>query len=176
MQLVIYMNAAMDMEKKGHPDKKVIPAGLFYYRLQDPIIDKGQDLLKELKPDGMVNRSEEVIFHLERDLVGKSDIIPVARNKDGSLSKTSKVLSEEEFELISKFAKEKAVQVGTEILNGDVSVSPYEMNGHTGCDYCPYKGICGFDEKIPGYDYRNFGKLDKEEALLKMREEAATWE
>ena len=176
MQLVIYMNAALEMEQKRHPGKKIVPAGLFYYRLQDPIVEKGADLLKELRPEGVVNQAEEVLEHLEHDLTGQSDVIPVSRNKDGSLSKTSKVLSESEFGVISKFADEKTKKVGAEILSGDVSVSPYEMNGRTGCDYCPYKGICGFDEKIPGYGYRKLGKLDKEDAILKMREEAGTWE
>ena len=176
MQLVIYMNAAMEMEKKQHPGKHVIPAGLFYYRLQDPIVEKGAALLKELRPDGIVNQSEEVLEHLEHGLIGQSEILPVSRNKDGSLSKTSKVLSEREFDVISQFAAQKTKKIGSDILSGDVSVAPYEMGDRTGCDYCPYKGICGFDERIPGYQYRKLGKMDKEEAIGKMRKEAESWE
>ena len=41
MQLVIYMNAAEEIYKENeqNPDNKpVVPAGIFYYQLQDPII------------------------------------------------------------------------------------------------------------------------------------------
>ena len=32
-----------------------------------------------------------------------------------------------------------------------------------------YKHVCGFDETIPGYNYRDIEKLGKEEALAKMK-------
>ena len=38
MQLPVYMNAAMENEKKHHPEKEIIPAGVFYYKIQDPLI------------------------------------------------------------------------------------------------------------------------------------------
>ena len=176
MQLVIYMNAAMELERKKHPDKMVIPAGMFYYQMKDPIIDKGEELLKALRPDGIVNASAEVLEHLEHGLVGQSLILPIGRNKDGSLSKTSKVLREDELQMISQFAERKTKEIGERILQGEVEVSPYVMGDRTGCSFCPYKGICGFDEKIPGYEYRNLGKISKEEALESMREEAKAWE
>ena len=47
----------------------------------------------------------------------------------------------------------------------------YELGGKTGCDYCPYQGICGFDKKIPGYEYRKLSKLKDVEALQQMEQE-----
>lgn len=183
MQLVIYMNAALEMEQEKHPGKNIVPAGLFYYQMKDPMIEKEPDenrrdekILKALRPDGVVNQSEEVLERLEHGMTGQSAVLPVARNKDGSLSKTSKTLREDEFKTISEFAKQKMKKIGIDILRGQVDASPYEMGDRTGCDYCPYKGVCGFDEKIPGYEYRKLGKTGKEEALAKMREEAETWE
>ena len=35
------------MEKNKHSGKKVIPAGVFYYRLQEPFIDKQPEDLSE---------------------------------------------------------------------------------------------------------------------------------
>jgi len=176
MQLVIYMNAAMEMEKTKHPGKRIVPAGLFYYQMKDPIIDRGDDLLKTLRLDGVANASEEVLERLEHGLSGQSQVLPIGRNKDGSLSKSSKTLGEEDFQMISQFATYKMKQIGTDILKGEVNPFPYAMGDRTGCDYCPYRGICGFDEKIPGYGYRKLGKVSKEEALANMREEAKTWE
>ena len=61
LQLMIYMDAAIEFQKKRHPEKEVVPAGVFYYRIQDPIVDKTKDkeeaeqaVLKQLKPDGRI--------------------------------------------------------------------------------------------------------------------------
>ena len=183
MQLVVYMNAALDMQQKKHPDKLVIPAGLFYYRMKDPIVEKpGPDqeiqdiILKELRPDGVVQGTAEVLRHLDRDFTGTSQVIPVARTKSGDLSKTSKVLSGEEFHIISDFAKKQIKEVERQILDGNARIQPYSLSGNTGCDYCPYHAVCGFEEKIEGYEYRELEKVSKEDALEKMRKEVETWE
>ena len=183
MQLVLYMNAAVQMEQEKHPDKQVIPAGLLYYRMKDPIVDKpGEDqviddiILQELKPDGIVQKSEEVLRHFDREFVGSSQVIPVGRTKSGELSKTSKVLSEEEFRIVSEFAKKQVQEVKEQILEGNAEIKPYALAGKTACDYCPYHAVCGFEEKIEGYQYRKLDKLNAELALEKMREEVDTWE
>ena len=104
MQLPVYLNAALDVEQRKHPHKTIVPAGIFYYRIQDPIVseEKTQDaversILKELKQDGLVNGDDMVISHLEKELSGNSLLFPIGRNKDGSLSKTSHALPEELF-------------------------------------------------------------------------------
>ena len=86
------------------------------------------------------------------------------------------MLSEEEFQLISDFARNQAKKIRKEILSGNAQYKPYALDGHTGCDYCPYHAVCGFEEKIDGYDYRKLDKLDNEKALEKMRKEVETWE
>lgn len=178
MQLVIYMNAAMEMQKRKNPKKQIIPAGLFYYRMQDPIVSKPKGeksaeemILKELCPDGVVQGSEDVLTHLDREFLTSSDVIPVSKTKSGELSKTSKVLSEADFRLISDFAKEQVRKIGTKIMEGEAEIAPYELDGVTGCQYCPYQSVCRFEEQIPGFTYRKLEKLDRERALEKMREE-----
>ena len=183
MQLVLYMNAAMELEQKKHPDKKVIPAALLYYRMKDPIVDKLQNsemiedaILKELRPDGMVNESQEVLDHIEHNVVKNYRAVPVTLNKDGSIAKISKVLTEEEFALISQYANMRLKETGAKILEGNIDVKPFEMGEHSGCDYCPYHVVCGFDGRISGFDYNHLEKLDKEAALRKMREEVDSWQ
>ena len=68
LQLMVYMDAALKEQEKKHPEKEVIPAGVFYYRIQDPLVDKKEDesdisrtILKELKPDGIVNLKDEAL-------------------------------------------------------------------------------------------------------------------
>ena len=177
MQLVLYMDAAMAQEQRKHTGKQVVPAGIFYYQIKDPVVDKVNDaekveraILKELRPDGVVNASKNVIDLMEQPSDGVYTSIPVSFNKDGSLSKRSQVLTEEEFKLIAEFAKYQAKETGKKILQGNIDVAPYELGEHTGCDYCPYHAVCGFETQIPGYEYKSLKKLDKEGAMFKMRE------
>lgn len=178
MQLVVYMNAAMEKEAREHPDKQIVPAGLFYYQMKDPVIERQaddfareQEILKALRPDGIVNQDEEILRHLDAEFEGQSPVIPVARNKNGSLSKTSKVLPEEDFKVLSSYAKVKMEAIGKEILSGKIDAAPYTEGEKNACSYCPYGGVCGFDEGIAGHEYRKLEKLGKEQAIEKMREE-----
>ena len=37
LQLPVYLNAAMDLEGRKTKAKEIVPAGIFYYRMQDPL-------------------------------------------------------------------------------------------------------------------------------------------
>ena len=109
LQLVVYLNAAMEIEQKENPGKHVIPAGILYYNLKDPILDRKETeqpeeiqerLLSQLQMNGLVNADREIIDRMDRQLSGRSQVIPVCVNKDGSLSKSSSVASSEEFRTI----------------------------------------------------------------------------
>ncbi len=69
LQLAIYLNAAMEFFANLYPNQKITPAGILYYHIDDPIVDKNADvessILKELKMDGIVNGDKEVIGHLD---------------------------------------------------------------------------------------------------------------
>ena len=56
-------------------------------------------------------------------------------------------------------------------MTGEVQANPYELNGSTGCDYCAYRDICGFDPRLDGYAYRSLEKYSKEEVIRRMEEE-----
>jgi len=178
MQLAVYLNAAMELEEKKQPGKEVIPAGIFYYQIKDPIVDKEADLdkleeaiLKELRLDGLLNSEPDVIEHLEHNLSGNSLIIPAGRKKDGSLAKTSKAVSTEAFQTISRFVEKQSEKIRGAIMNGETEASPYEYGRQTGCDYCQYRNICGFDQKIEGYEYRRLTAYEQEEVLRRMEDE-----
>lgn len=177
LQLPVYLNAAIELERRRKKEKEIVPAGFFYYRMDDPIVEKEENknvedqILRELRLDGMVNADEEVLQHLEKNLTGTSDCIPVSRKKDGELSKTSKVLLPEEFDTFLDFTNTKENKIKQNIVDGNVNISPYKLNETTGCDYCEYQSICGFDSRIEGYEYRTLKKYAQEEVLALMREE-----
>ncbi len=175
MQLLIYLNAALELEKKRSFGKHVVPAGMFYYRMKDPFVEKSSNvekaILKELRLDGLVNADSKVLEHLEHGLQGTSDYIPVGIKKDGSLSASSKAVMQDEFEEILQFAKIKEQQLKKGVASGQLQIHPYEIAGTTACDYCPYQDICGFDPLLEGCDYKKIKKRSTEEILKKIKEE-----
>ncbi len=189
LQLMVYMDAAVQAQKRQNPEKEVVPAGVFYYRIQDPLVDKvifqeqdtdekrqlvqEQEILKELKPDGMINLKDEALVHLDRSMQGESLAVPVKFNKNGSLSRTSKAVSEEQFFAMMEYAIQKIEETHGKILEGEVSALPYRRGQESGCDYCKYRHVCGFDVKIAGYHYRDIGKMTKDEAIAKMQAKTA---
>ncbi len=177
LQLMVYMDAAVKDQEKRHADKEVVPAGVFYYRINEPLVEKQpqeqveEAVLKELKPDGIIHLKDEVLNHLDHCMSGESAVIPVKYNKDGSLSKTSKAVSSEAFETMMNYAVGKIEKTREQILDGEVSANPYRRGQESGCDYCSYRHVCGFDTKIPGYRYREIGKMSMEEAIQAMQAE-----
>lgn len=177
LQLMVYMDAALKLEEKNNPGKEIIPAGVFYYRIQDPLVEKTEKeeyeraVQKELRPDGVINLKDEVLSHLDHEMSGESLAVPVKYNKNGSLAKGSKAVSEEDFHVLIDYAVKKVQKVHQEIIEGNTEVRPYKKGQETGCDYCTFKNVCGFDTKIPGYEYRNLDKMSKEEAIAAMKGE-----
>ena len=181
LQLVVYLNAALELVGKQYPGKKVEPAGIFYYHVSDPIVEgNGTEseaeirhaVLEQLKLNGLVNEEPDIYRAMDAEFSGTSSVIPVALKSDGSLKATSKTASTYEFGVMSEYVNHVVTDAGRKILDGDVSVQPYMLDNRTGCDYCPYHTVCGFDARIPGYSYRKLEKFDDAEAILnKMKED-----
>ena len=183
LQLAVYLDAAVELEQKKHPGKLVEPAGVFYYHIDDPILDQEEDetdeawgrrMLKALRMDGLVNADRKVVELLDRVLADgtTSDVIPVGKKKDGSYTGYSKVASSEQFNVIRTYTRKKVREIGEGIFSGNVKISPFQRDGATACAYCEYQGICGFDQKIQGYEYRKLKGMDTE-LLMKVMQETA---
>ena len=172
LQLVVYMDAAVEMEERNHPDKEVVPAGIFYYHINDPLADRQEgmtveeiekQILRQLRMDGLVNSELDIISHLDKDIQQESDVIPVAI-KDGYVQESrSSVASTRRFEDLRRFVNHKLREAGQDILKGNIDLKPYKQTARTACDYCPYHAVCGFDTKTAGYGYRRLAGLKPED-------------
>jgi ATP-dependent helicase/nuclease subunit B len=180
LQLVVYMNAALEYTKQNNSTKEVLPAGILYYHIDDPVLEEkdpfateeeqNEELLLALRPDGLVNSEEDIYRSMDRDFEKKSLVIPVEVKKDGTLSdRGSHVASTEEFEIIENYVQKEIVRQAGRIYDGEVAVNPYTDGTESSCTYCPYGAVCGMDGRIPGYGYRKLDKLTREEALERMR-------
>ncbi|NLZ80875.1 MAG: helicase-exonuclease AddAB subunit AddB [Clostridiales bacterium] len=180
LQLIVYMEAALETARKENPEKIVIPAGIFYYNIKDPVVNKedvvseddlNSQILSSLKMNGLVNSDKEVIALIDGTIDKKSDVIPVSYNTKGELTKNSSAVSKEKMDLLTSYVQNKIKNMGEEILEGSTLINPYEKGNYTACDYCPYKVVCRFDEKGPGYRFRRLKNLDADKVWEKIRGE-----
>lgn len=152
LQLVVYMNSALELMKKKYRDKEVIPGGMYYYHLDDPVIDGTS-----------VQTEEEIREKIMEDL----KLMGVAaEEEDASVSKKSKKADREDFQILSNFVNHKIRHIGRQILSGNMEASPYQLGDKTGCDYCPYHGVCGFDPAMPGQEYRKLEQIKEQDEIL----------
>ena len=186
LQLVVYMNAAMELADKNHPKKEIIPGGILYYHIDDPVLETEENiseseaehaLLMALRPDGLVNADETIYRGMDADFEGKSEVIPVELKKSGEISMArSHVATTDEFALIQRYVTAEIKRQGQQIYAGDVSVNPYQNGTECSCNYCPYASVCGIGGKIPGYGYRHMENLSKDDVFDHMETDLARQE
>ncbi|TCK92395.1 DNA helicase/exodeoxyribonuclease V subunit B [Natranaerovirga hydrolytica] len=171
LQLLVYLNAAVELEKKNQPKKEVIPAGIFYYHIDDPLLaleknitneEREEALLKKLKMNGLVLEDEQVIQMLDSTINKESNIIPVKYKSNGELAATSSVASKEKFDQLSQFITKKIKDIGEELVKGCVEIKPYHYKNKKPCEYCNYKAICQFDPSLPENEYNQLKELPKD--------------
>ena len=173
LQLLVYLNAALEMEQRLSRGKQTVPAGIFYYRMQDPMLSgdvyQTEDqifemLLKKLKPDGIVNSDRMILQTLDQGIGSDSLFVPAAFKKDGSLKAGSSAISTEQFAAASRFVRKKLKETGERIMGGEISARPAADDKESACDFCEYSQVCGFDRKLPGECEKRLKGMSKEEA------------
>lgn len=189
MQLLVYLKAAVREKERGSK-KIVIPAGVLYYHIEDPLLHeqlegekKRKTLLEALQMNGLVNETGSILPSLDNTLAGeegtlaasaKSLVVPVATTKDGQLKKNAATLTTEEFQELTDFTVNKLQEIGSRIQGGEMEEKPIRRMDSTGikaCDTCSFHGICGFDAKLAGYEYRQIRKMTNDEVFERIRRE-----
>ena len=175
-QLSVYLSAAMDYLRGRYLNKEIVPSGIFYYHIDDPIVSKSEqaeeEIFKSLRMNGLVNADKEVLALMDSKLKGpdgklaasvKSDIIPAETNKDGELTKRSSAAKQEQIQAITGYVNKKLAEDAGKLLEGDTRLNPYRLGEETACKYCEFKTACGFDLRLPGNAYRNLSKKSADE-------------
>jgi ATP-dependent helicase/nuclease subunit B len=170
IQLITYLDALW--EKGGFDiEGPVIPAGMLYFKLDDPMI-KGsresdeekieKEIMKQLKMKGLVLSNVELIKNMDEQIDGDSDIIPARINKDQTLGRSS-AASIEQFEQLRRHVRSILTKLGEEIIEGSIGITPYKKNKAIPCSYCNYMSICQFDTRLKGNKYNSLqDKKDNE--------------
>lgn len=190
IQLVLYMKMARELAGKS-TGGEVMPSGLYYYNVDDPIIDASLTASadeieakrkKTLQLKGLTNSENDIVIGNDRNFEDfdennnrretlkaqiESSVIPVATKKDATFTITSRVAESAELLMLEEYIDTLMSEESTKILGGSIPVNPYRLDKKSACEYCAYVGICGFDESL-GCHYREIEKLDDAEAKQKM--------
>ena len=185
LQLVTYLGNAIRKAGALHPDAgEVIPAGMFYYLIGDPVLPysrketgTAEERRREaLRMQGAVSGNRSLAALNDRQLAesggdeGEAEQISSKELKNSTvLQKQTEILSKEDFSSLISYAGKRMKKDADRILGGDIEVHPFRSGDRSKCDYCKYHGICGFDTRIPGYRYRNIRKCDRDTALRMMK-------
>ncbi len=189
IQLILYMTAAAEAIQADDPGVKVYPAGMFYYHIDNPYSAAGteeeveQNILKKLKMDGVVRQEDEAMEAMDEMLLPNENgeyntktslYVPVRRTKKGGINSVgSSTVMPEDFETMGRYVQRSLQKTGNSILEGKIEAEPYRLAKETGCDYCPYHSICGFDPHMKGFSYRKLKAMKPDEVLEHMKEETA---
>ncbi len=180
LQLILYMNSVLKLMDAENPRKEIVPSAMLYYRMRDPVL-QGKDgsisvsdalqadqdrqsvlqekmensIRQQLRTTGLVNGDGDSLAKLDHITSGRSSVVPVTLTKDGKPTRSSRVYQAEDFRHLSEAAISRICQIAAEILGGNVTANPIILDSNRdSCQYCPYKESCGFDPRIPGYEYR----------------------
>ncbi len=179
IQLMVYMDAVLSAPQALKLDDPLYPAGVFYFKIEDPMVE-GEDMteeeiaaaiVKQLKMDGLVVGDRYVAAFMDEELKedgSKSDVIPFEVKKEGEPGKYASYLSEAHFEALRQHVREGIEAVCTDMVNGQVAVSPFRCGTDNACMRCDYKGLCQFDLSLAHNAYRNLNRLEKEDLLEKL--------
>lgn len=168
LQLAVYLSAAMEkLSRAGEGETH--PAGMFYYHIEDPLLDYEETedleekLLKELALNGLSSGDLKVLTLMDREIQEGSAVLPVRLKKDGGYTAGSSVAEEAQFQSLIGHVQKKLVEYGERILGGDIRMYPYELGEEDACRYCRYHSVCGFDRKLNGCEKRRLRPMNRQE-------------
>lgn len=176
IQLLVYLEAVInyleDTEKTN-----VYPGGIFYFKVDDPMIKAESNLPKEeiekaiekaLKMKGLLLADENIIREMDNEIDGDSTVVPARINKDGSIGK-SQVATLEQFKALRDHIINLIKKSCSDMLKGNIKIRPYKKKEGTPCSYCMYSPICGFDTSFEDNKYKIL-KEKKDDEVWKLLE------
>ena len=173
LQLTVYLRVAAEQQRKLHPDKLVQPVGAFLYHLDDPFVEEeGDSILPKMKMNGLVRAELETASLMDHNLAPSvsSKVIPVGYKKDGTLNQYStSALEEDDFNTVCRYVGGKVQKIGQEIMDGEISINPYQLGDKNACTFCRFNGVCTFDRRLPGYEFRKLQDGKPEQIIEKMK-------
>ncbi len=171
IQLLVYLDAILK-NSDSILKTKAMPGAILYFKIDDPIIKSKkaldeneikEEVLKQLKLDGLLLKDAEVIKAMDRDIGTYSLVIPASFKKSGDFSEKSAVATKEQFDILRKYVNDKMIELCEEMLSGEVKIEPCKSKKTNYCEYCDYSSICQFDTSIKDNKYKILVNKKKED-------------
>lgn len=164
IQMLIYLFSIWENSKED-----TIPAGILYYPARTSQIVLEQDysskdveneMKKEFKRNGLLLDDEDILLAMENPLTGR--YIPVKLSAKGEIKGKNSLTTLQELGELENYILNDVKKNGNKLIKGDISISP--LVNVSPCDYCDYKGICGYNENYcqKRYYKENTDKSNKE--------------
>ena len=135
MQLPIYIY----LIKNEIKDVKI--GGFYLQKILNNITDK-EKKLDSLKLQGYTNSDLDIIDKVDSSF-NDSKIIKSLRTSSKGFYAYSKIINDEEIDILNKIVESKIKEASINILDSMFDINPKEMNNEViGCKFCKYKDIC----------------------------------
>ncbi len=174
LQLVVYLDQAVkEVQKKSN--KEVKPAAMYYYPVYLPTVESDEPLdieeinasiRKSLIQAGVSVRDDELIEKLGGQFDKNSEVIKVDKTAKGDYTKNSELIDEADLNTVMQYANYKLGQISKSIIDGNIEARPC---GEGACTYCPFRQVCGYDERVEGYKDNSYEKIDKDSVIESMK-------
>lgn len=178
LQLLVYLDVVLT-HAETWLKTPALPAGVLYFHVHNPLhqatgrlprADLEEELFKKFKMRGLVLADLEAVQLMDTQLKqGYSPIVPVGVKQNGQFHSNSSVISQADFEHVRRFARQKVMEIGRRLMEGEVAISPYKLKQETACTWCPYRPVCQFDPVYEASAFRVLSVPSTEEILNRMR-------
>ncbi len=179
LQLLTYLHVAEKCAASLLPPETTA-AGALYFRIFDPLQTTDQPLgdtaatalsLESYRMQGFLLNDPQAIELMDAELKGRSQLIPVTINADGSLRSSDNVWDKDELDRLRQHIEAKFIAAGEEIMAGNIEIAPYRLDKETACRFCPYTAVCQFDALLPENNYRWLPKLPRAEIMSRLEQQ-----
>ncbi len=161
MQMLIYLLALVDTDNEFNRDGELTPAGVMYMpakyvdnilpreKLKGNSDEEREKKLRskrntEFKRNGLFIYNDLTLKAMDERVSGL--FAPVKKTSSGESVSQNQVVDAEIFEAIERFSKDKIIQMGRSLANGEIDAMPVMKSGKLdtiSCKYCNYWSVCG---------------------------------
>ncbi len=149
VQLMVYLDALVET----NPDYR--HGGALYFKIEDYFY----------KADTRIDAAQvEKAMHSALKMKGLLPLDSAVLDAyDADTRTRAKTATLEQFGALSKHLRSLLGALCTELLDGNIQISPYQKNGFSPCTYCPYGGVCKFDAADSHFSYTELPGISDQE-------------
>ncbi|MGX7031025.1 PD-(D/E)XK nuclease family protein [Vagococcus zengguangii] len=178
MQMITYLDVALQNAVSLVGEEAVKPAGAFYLHIQNPrlkapikqdVLD--EKLLTEFKYKGLLLEDEALLEGLDVSLepMKASAVYDLKQLKSGKLS-SAQTLEQSDFDALITHNRQLFKEAGEKIYDGEVNLNPaYRKKVRIACGHCPFRSVCQFDPMLKENNYHRLETLKKDEVIARLK-------